>query len=281
MPNAQQRDYWNGDDSREWVEHPERFDEMLAPIGELVLARAELASGLRVLDVGCGNGALTLEAASRVGPTGSARGIDLSGPMLGVARERAESGGVGNAEFVAADAQIAELTGPFDRIVSRFGIMFFDEPDAAFANLARSLAPTGRIAFACWAPMLENDWVAVPMAAMVEAIGPPGELPAPGQPGPFRYAQPDALVASLERAGLREVSVERVDVAILLGGLGVLDDACAFIAASGMARALLGDATADERERALAAIRVSLEPFVTDDGVRLGSSTWIVTARSG
>jgi SAM-dependent methyltransferase len=280
-PNSEQRDYWNGDDSREWVEHPTRFDQMLAPIGALVLERAGLAGGMRVLDVGCGNGAMAIDAAEQVAPDGTVVGIDLSDGMLEVARGRAADLAVDNVAFVAADAQVADLGGPHDAIVSRFGIMFFDDPDAAFSNLARSLAPNGRITFACWAPMLENEWVATPVAAMIEAIGPPSELPPPDQPGPFRYAEPDALIASLEGAGLREIAVDRVDVPILLGGRGSLDDACSFIAASGMTRALLGDAAPEDRERALVAIRASLEPLVTDDGVRVGSSTWIVTAHSG
>jgi SAM-dependent methyltransferase len=255
-----------------------RFDEMLAPIGALVLERARLAGGMRVLDVGCGNGAMAIAAAERLAPDGAVVGIDLSQGMLDTARGRAVYLGLDTVEFVAADAQVADLGGPYDVIVSRFGIMFFDDPDAAFSNLARSLAPNGRFAVACWAPMLENEWVATPMAAMIEAIGPPSELPPPDQPGPFRYAAPDALVACLERAGLREVSVERVEVPILLGGRGELDDACSFIAQSGMTRALLGEATPDDRKRALVAIRTSLEPLVTDDGVRVGSTTWIVSA---
>ncbi len=279
VPNAQQREYWNGDDSREWVEHAALFDDMLGPIGHLVLERAGIAAGHRVLDVGCGNGALTMDAATLVGPRGHARGIDLSAPMLSVARARASEAGHENVDFVVADAQVDDLGGPFDRIVSRFGIMFFDDPDAAFAHLAEALAPGGRVSFSCWAPRIENHWVAVPMAAMIEAIGPPPVgLPGSDEPGPFRYEDPDPLVTSLRRAGLDDVVVARADVEILLGGHGGLVEARDFIARSGMTRSLLGEATPEQWELALDAIATALEPYVADDGVRIGSASWLVTA---
>src|SRR5262245_17051193 len=223
------RAYWNGDDSREWVAHPRRFDEMLAPIGAATLDRARLVSGERVLDVGCGNGAMTLEVAERVTP-GTAVGADLSEPMVAIARGRAQGVGMENVSFVVADAQVDDLGGPFDAIVSRFGIMFFDDPDAAFANLAGSLTPDGRMSFACWAPAMENAWVAVPMGAVLEAVGPPpGGLPQPGQAGPFRYADPGALLDSLERSGLVDATAERLDTTIFVGGHGTLEEAQTFV----------------------------------------------------
>jgi SAM-dependent methyltransferase len=278
--NTQQREYWNGDDAREWFEEPRRFDEMLDPFGRQVLERAALLPGERVLDVGCGNGAMTIDAARRVAPGGHALGIDLSEPMLDIARRRATEASLDDIEFVAADAQVADLGAPRDVLASRFGIMFFDQPDAAFTNLARALVPGGRLTFACWAPALENEWIAVPLAALIEAIGPPpGGLPGPDDPGPFRYGDPAPLVESLERAGLIEIAVDRTELPLLLGGHGSLDDAVTFIRNGGVARAILGDATAEQQDAAMRAIRAALEPYVTDDGVRIGSATWLVSAR--
>lgn len=278
--NADQRAYWNGDDSREWVAHPARFDEMLAPFGSAVVERARLSNGDRVLDVGCGNGAMTIEAARRVAPDGSAVGADLSEPMLQTARSRAEQAAGADATFAVADAQVDDLGGPFDAIVSRFGIMFFEDPDAAFANLARALTREGRVSFACWAPAIENAWVAVPMGAIIEAVGPPpGGPPDPDQPGPFRYADPGPLLDSLERAGLVDAAAEKLETTLLVGGRGSLDDVLSFVENGGMMRAVLADLSDDDRARALTALRASLEPHVTDDGVCMGAAVWLVTAR--
>jgi SAM-dependent methyltransferase len=278
--NAEMRAYWNGDDSREWVTHPQRFDEMLAPFGAAVLERARLSNGHCSLDVGCGNGAMTIETAQRVAPDGAAVGVDLSEPMLRIARDRATQAAATGASFVVADAQVDDLGVPFDAIVSRFGIMFFEDPDAAFANLASALAPDGVVSFACWAPALENPWVAVPMAAIIEAVGPPpGGLPEPDQPGPFRYADPAALLDSLERAALVDAAAEKLETTVLVGGRGTLDEAQSFVENGGMMRAVLGDLSDEERARALTAVRASLEPYATDDGVRMGAAAWLVTAR--
>jgi SAM-dependent methyltransferase len=278
--NVEQRDYWNGDDSREWSEHPDHFDGMLAPFSEMVLERVAPAAGEHVLDVGCGNGALTLDAARRVGPDGAAVGVDLSEPMLENARRRAHDAGATNVRFEASDAQVGDLGGPHDVVVSRFGVMFFADPDAAFANVASALAPAARLQVACWAPAPENDWVAVPMAAAVAAIGPPkGGLPEPDEPGPFRYADPGPLLDSLEGAGFADAAAERVDTTVLLAGRGTFEHVLEFLAGSAMFRSLLGEASAEERAEALAAIGTALRPYATEEGVRIGAAVWLVSAR--
>lgn len=278
--NTEQRDFWNSDDSREWVESPDHFDEMLAPFSAMVLERVALMPGEQVLDVGCGNGALTLEAARVVGDDGAAVGIDLSAPMIENAGRRAADVGVTNVRFLAADAQVSKLGGPFDAAVSRFGIMFFDDPDAAFANVASSLAPDGRLEVVCWAPAIENEWVAVPMAAAIEAIGPPeGGLPEPDQPGPFRYAEPGTLLDSLERSGFADAAAERIETPMLLAGRGSFAHVLEFLGNSGMFRALLGDVAPEVRATALDAVGEALTPFRADDGVRIGAAVWLVGAR--
>jgi ubiquinone/menaquinone biosynthesis C-methylase UbiE len=142
---------WQEIEGEHWVSEAERYDTMVGAFGDAMLDAAALKPGERVLDVGCGNGATTIEAARRVRPSGFAVGIDLSAPMLGLARQRATSAGAREAKFVRDDAQTHAFTADeFDAVVSRFGLMFFDDPQAAFANLGRALRPGGRLAFVAW-----------------------------------------------------------------------------------------------------------------------------------
>ena len=208
--------YWNGRPASVWVAEAERLDSMLAPFGRRLLAAAALQPGERVLDVGCGNGAVSLEAARAVGSGGRVTGLDLSAPMLGLARRRAEDQGV-DVDFVQGDAQTTSFDRPFDVVVSRFGVMFFDDPEAAFANLATAVRPGGRMLFVCWQEMFANEWVAVPASAMVAHVGLP-ELPEPGAPGPFSLADADRTKSLLDSAGWSEVTVEERKEKRRMGG---------------------------------------------------------------
>jgi SAM-dependent methyltransferase len=270
--NAEQRDYWNSDNVREWIAEPQRYDEMLGPFVDPILDAAAVGATSRVLDVGCGNGALTVAAARRA-TEGSSKGVDLSEGMVANAQER--SGTIDNVEFAVGDAQLP-VAGTFDAIVSRFGIMFFEEPATAWQHLVAALAPGGRLAFACWRPPEENEWVAVQVQAILRHVPPPDDGDADG-PGPFRYGDPAPLVDGLRAAGLDGVDASPFDASILLGGHGTLDEAIEFISHSGMTRRFLGEAPSDVCEAALAEVRSALEPYVTPDGVRLGAAVWIVS----
>jgi SAM-dependent methyltransferase len=196
--------------------------------------------------------------------------------MLANARARAVERGLGHATFVAADAQVAALGGPYDAVMSRFGIMFFDDPDAACANIVGSLAPGGRLALVCWRSVPENEWVRVQAMAVAQHVALPDDLASDG-PGPFRYGDPSALVTALTAAGVRDAAAEPFDTTLLLGGAGSLDDVMRFLEDGGMTRRLLGDAEPEQQERALASVREALTPFVTPEGVRLGAGAWIVS----
>jgi len=246
---------------------------MLAPFVEPILDAARVGAGDRVLDVGCGNGALSRAAAAR---GAIVVGVDISGPMLERARAHAAHDGLA-IDFVHADAQVHPFSGGFDALVSRFGVMFFADPVAAFANLGRALAPGGRLAFACWQDQSANEWVAVPALAMVPVVGPP-DMPPPGAPGPFAFSDADRVAAILGEAGFGDVAIEPIDPPLLLGGHLGLDGAVAWLSEGGMGKRFLGDADSATRERALGAARAALEPHVTPDGVRLGSAAWLVRA---
>ncbi len=274
--NAEMREFWNGADSREWVDEAERYDGMLAPFADLLLGAAALGAGDQVLDIGCGNGITTLAAAGLVGD-GAATGVDLSAPMLENARARAASGGVANATFTVADAQTDPLGGPYDAAISRFGIMFFADSVAAFTNIRATMAPGARITFACWRTLFENEWVFVPNGALLQHLPAP-ELPGPDTPGPFRFGEPGSLAGALERAGFTDTSSESVDAPLLVGGPATFDDAFEFMCNNRFARGILGDVTGETRVRALAAMREAVAPFATDEGIRMTGSVWIVHA---
>ncbi len=235
MANADMVDYWNGRPADVWVTEAERFDTMLAPFGLRLLTAAVLEPGERVLDVGCGNGAVSLEAARTVGPGGRVTGLDLSAPMLEVARRRAEEQGV-DVDFVQCDAQTASFDHPFDVVVSRFGVMFFDDPEVAFANLAMAARPGGRLCFVCWQEMFANEWIAVPAMAMVAHVGIP-ELPEPGAPGPFALADAQRTRDLLESAGWSEVTVEEQKDGMRMGRDP--EDVVAFMLSDEMGRRLV------------------------------------------
>ena len=275
MANADMAEYWNGRPADVWVTEAERFDSMLAPFGRRLLTAAVLKPGERVLDVGCGNGAVSLEAARAVGPGGRVTGLDLSAPMLEVARRRAEEQGI-DVDFVQGDAQTASFDQPFDVVVSRFGVMFFDDPEAAFANLAKAARPGGRLCFVCWQEMFANEWIAVPAMAMVAHVGIP-ELPEPGAPGPFALADAERTRGLLESAGWSEVTVEEHKDGMRMGRDP--EDVVAFMLSDEMGRRLVEGKDPEAVQAGTEAALEALRPFATPDGVVLGGAYWLVTAR--
>lgn len=272
--NADQFEYWNGPEGEHWVEHEARFDGMLTPFVEPLLDAANLAATDRVLDVGCGNGATTRAAAARAA---SVVGLDISAPMVERARRRAREVGIDNVEFIHGDAQVHPFRPEFDVVLSRFGVMFFEDPVAAFRNLATAVVPGGRVAFVCWQELIANEWIATLAAALVPITGPP-DVPPPGAPGPFSLAAKERVTGILTDAGFRGVTIDGLHVPVLLGGgLGV-DDTVEFLASGGMAQRFLGDADAATVRRAKAALREVLAPNVSPAGIELGSAAWLVRA---
>ncbi len=275
--NAEQAEYWNAEEAQHWVVEQDRYDRMLVPFSRRLLAAAALRRGERVVDIGCGTGATTCDAA-RAAAEGEALGVDISRSMIEAARARATRANVTNVRFEVGDAQ----THPFetesaDVAISRFGVMFFDDPVAAFTNIRSTLADNGRMVFVCWQDLLLNEWMAVPGLAAAQHVPLP-DLGPPGAPGPFSLGDADRVRDVLSAAGFRDIGVDPFVDSILLGGGGALDDAITFLRSTGMARALFADAPADAVRRAVDAVTAALAPYVTPDGVRLGAAAWLVTA---
>ena len=278
-PNAEQIAYWNEQSGPKWVSGQVRLDAMIAPFGAAAMAALALAPGERVIDVGCGCGDTSLALARQATSSGHVLGIDISEPMLARARERARETAAAGVEFLVADAQTHPFAGGCtDALFSRFGVMFFADPAAAFANLGGALRPGGRLAFVCWQPVTENPWMLVPImaAAGVVPLPPP---PAPDAPGPFAFGDPARVTRILEGAGFRQVGVAPFTPAIAIGGGGDVDEAVEFVLQLGPTSAALRGATPEAIRRVAVAVREALGPFVTANGVVMPSAAWIVTAR--
>ena len=274
MVNTDMAEYWNGRPANVWVAEAERFDSMLAPFGLRLLTAAALKPGERVLDVGCGNGAVSLEAARAVGRNGQVTGLDLSAPMLGVARRRAEEKGL-DVSFLQDDAQTASFDQVFDVVVSRFGVMFFDDPESAFANLAKATRQGGRLCFVCWQEMFANEWIAVPAMAMVAHVGIP-ELPEPGAPGPFALADAQETKGLLESSGWSEVTVEEQRDGMRMGRDP--EDVVAFMLSDEMGRRVVEGKDPEAVQAGTEAALEALRPYATPEGVVLSGASWLVTA---
>lgn len=275
-PNAEQIEAWNGATGVKWVRLQDRLDNLLAPFGDAVIKAAAIKPGERVLDIGCGCGATTLAAAEAAGTTGRILGVDISLPMVTRARERNAERGL-TAAFSVADASLHDFApGSFDLLLSRFGVMFFDAPAEAFANLHRALTKDGRLAFVCWRTMPENPWLSVPLRAALPLLPPLPPTP-PGTPGPFAFADSAHVTTLLTEAGFTDIRLTPFDADLILGSI---DDALTQSLDIGPLSRLIADLPDDLRARIVATVRAELEKYVTPRGIALGGATWIVTARA-
>jgi SAM-dependent methyltransferase len=278
IANTAQAEHWNtGEAVAHWVDNQARYDRMNAPFAAMILDAAGLRPGENVLDVGCGCGGTTLAAARLIAP-GQAVGLDLSGPMLARARADAGAAGLGNAVFRQGDAQVHPLeSARFGTVLSRFGVMFFADPVAAFANIRSATRPAGRLVFVCWQPLAANQWLLVPGAALAEHV-PPADFGSGDGPGMFAFADPDRIRQILAAAGWRDVEITSEHASILVGGGGSIDDAVEFLRTGSMGRTMLAGADASTADRAIASVRAALSPYADADGVHLGAAVWLVQA---
>jgi ubiquinone/menaquinone biosynthesis C-methylase UbiE len=274
--NADQIAYWNGPGGQHWTDRQQAQDVLLAPISDILIDRAKPQTGERIVDVGCGCGGTSIAFAQRVGSTGHVLGIDISAPMLARARQIAPVGMP--VDFVLADATIYPfVSGSFDLLVSRFGVMFFAEPALSFANIRRALRRSGRLTFACWREPRDNPWLMTPLQAVYKHVPKLPQL-GPEDPGPFSFASEARVIRILSEAGFSGIATEAchlaLDVAIGRGLDAAVEGALEIGPAS---RALEGQPS-DVRAAAANSIREALAPFVVGKAVPLPGSVWIVTA---
>jgi len=269
---ADQAAFWNGPGGAMWIASYERIQRSIAGFSDAVLAAAKPKPGEKVLDVGCGTGTTTGRIAAAVGPTGHVLGVDISEPLLAVARAQK----LLNATFVASDATLYPFEpATFDLVFSRFGVMFFADPVMAFKNLQRALKPTGRLVFVCWRTPAENPWGQLPMRAAAPHL-PPIERPGPEDPGQYAFGDRARVERILKAAGFGTPAFEKVDRMTWMGKdvPEVIDNLGKFGA---VARAF-NEATPEQIARAKDAIAEALAPHARPEGVELPAACWLVSA---
>jgi len=271
----EQATMWNGPSGRAWVEAQETLDQMLKPFEDLLLAGIPAGSAHAALDVGCGTGSTTLAVARALGPAGRCTGIDISEPMLALARERAARDGA-NATFICADAQrYAFAPATIDAIVSRFGVMFFDDAVAAFANLRRAARPDATLRFVAWRGATENPFMTTAERAAAPLLPqlPPRQPDAPGQ---FFFASRERVRATLTSSGWTDVAIDAEDVTCEFPA-GALE---AYLTRLGPVGTVLRDADEATRARVTQAIRPAFDRYIQGDVLRFTGACWLATARA-
>ncbi|MGH9085242.1 MAG: class I SAM-dependent methyltransferase [Acidimicrobiales bacterium] len=270
--NTAQLGAWDGDEGAYWAANAEHFDRSVAEHHRRLLAAAAIADPDRVLDIGCGTGQTTRDAA-RLAPRGTALGVDLSSRMLDHARRRAAAERLTNATFVQADAQIHPFDpASFDLAVSRTGAMFFADQAAAFANVARALVPGGRLVLVTWQGLAGNEWIREISGAL--AAGRDLPAPPPDAPGPFSLSDPDRVRAALTSAGFEDVELEGFDAPMWFGTDA--DDGHRFVL--GLMGWMLEGLDDTGRTRAIDDLRTTMAAHATPDGVLFDSAAWVISA---
>lgn len=278
-PEALKGEDWAGEMGAKWLANLERFEGMIAPIGEALLKQADYKHSERVLDIGCGGGGTTIAIAQAVAPSGEVLGIDISPDLTTAATQRANDAGVSNIRFICADASTVQFDDkPFDRLFSRFGSMFFPEPHKAFANLHSLLRPSARIDLAVWGPPRDNLWMMEMMSIVRRYVDIPPAVPR--TPGPFAFEDLDYLNEILASGGFSNVNVSAYQGLQPIGGVNVTpQDAVSFIFSSMAVGRALDEQGADVRSAAEAdLIELFQNHYEAGRGVMMQGKAWLASA---
>ncbi|MEP5765286.1 MAG: class I SAM-dependent methyltransferase [Halieaceae bacterium] len=280
MQNAEQIDYWNGEAGERWAKQDDMMARILEPIAQTLLAHTELDGCEAALDIGCGGGSQSALLGLKLGSEATVTGVDISAPLLAVARDRANSAPEASArlEFLQADASgHAFAADSFDLVFSRFGVMFFDDPVAAFSNIRSGLRPSARVLFSCWQSLQQNAWLWEPLQAALQILPAP-EAPPPDAPGPFAFADPERVQSILTEAGFAEVVATASTVSLCFDGASTLRDNARDLIQIGPINTLLEGQDAAVREEVTDRVAEALTPYFKEGALHLPGAIWMVTA---
>ncbi len=277
--NAAMGEFWNGDGGHAWMSFEDRLEASLSPLGDAAITAAKIHTDAQVLDVGCGCGGTSISMAQQVGVGGHVHGVDISRPLLQRATANARAASLQNLSFAEGDAQVYPFEeNRYDVVFSRFGVMFFDDPIAAFTNLWRALKPGGRLIFICWQSAQDNEWVRRPLSVVAQHVPLPPPS-GPGEPGPFSLSDKDRVHEILAAAGFTGTTTADLRQPFVLG-----DDpqqALEFLLRLSPSGGAIRQADPDEPTRALIAgdMLALFEKFTTDRGVIMDSASMIASAQ--
>ena len=263
-----------------WLTFEDQLDHLFTPVLDLGLDLDALAQGMQVIDIGCGTGASALEAARHVGPDGRVLGVDISKQFLARARKRATESKLSNLEFMYADAQMAELSSDnLDAMISRFGVMFFPDPVAAFTNMARALKPDGKMTFATWGGLSENPWFKTPHIAAVARLGQPPRVDR-NAPGPLAFHNRERVFDLMSRAGLTDIQVQPIPLA--LAESATAEEAATMCTRVGPAARVIAhfEGTQKDIDAIIHAVAREFEDYQSHDGVRVPAVINLLQARA-
>jgi SAM-dependent methyltransferase len=277
--NADMRAFWNGQGGHTWVARQAHTDTTLTPVTEALVAFAAPRPGERVLDIGCGCGAPTLDFARAVGPAGYVAALDISGPMLAEGEARAKAAGIANVEWRQADPATAALD-EYDLLTSAFGAMFFGDPVGAFANMRRAANSGARMAIVCWRPLAENPWMEVPMSAVARHL-PPRPKPDPHAPGMFAFADPKRVSEIFTASGWATPRFEHLDVNLDIAAGRGLEEAVIQSTQIGAVNSWLRNQPAEVVSVAIASLREALARYVDGASVCLPGAMWLISSAPG
>lgn len=278
--NSGMRNFWNNAGGRMWVDYQRIIETSMEPFSQKLMDVLNITEGERVLDIGCGCGDTTTKIAQRVGDNVDVVGVDISEIIIAAAKKNVAIKSLCNIRFECVDAQTHKFEdGYFNVIFSRLGVMFFEDPIAAFKNIKKSLVSGGRMAFICWQPVKKIEWISVPLEVVDNYVSLPESSPS-DEPGGFSFGDASRVMNILNAAGYVDIVIERFNIDINIGS--DIDDAIAYLTHIGPAGTVLNNSDIDSETQArfTKELGLTLESFKTCHGVEIGAATWIVTARN-
>ena len=275
--NKNQRDFWSGKGGDIWVERQNAMDTMLSPLGEAALNKLNLNEGENVLDIGCGCGHTTLNIAKRISPDGQVTGLDISKPMLKRAKESANEMSISNASFNCVDVQTDDMGEEvYSAAFSRFGVMFFEDPVAAFCNINKSLITGASLSFVCWQSPALNPWQSLFIEAVKKYVDLPS--PPPRSPSPFAFMESEYVSSILEESNFQNIMIEGHEAEVnMFSGRSLSDSVKDYISINPVVSGMLKDSTEQEKTEIINSAIEAFSPYYSAKGLMFPSATWLVT----
>ena len=275
--NKNQRDFWSGKGGDIWVERQNAMDTMLSPLGEAALNKLNLNEGENVLDIGCGCGHTTLNIAKRISPDGQVSGLDISEPMLKRAKESANEMSISNASFNCVDVQTDDIGEEvYSAAFSRFGVMFFEDPVAAFCNINKSLITGASLSFVCWQSPALNPWQSLFIEAVKKYVDLPS--PPPRSPSPFAFMESEYVSSILEESNFQNIMIEGHEAEVnMFSGRSLSDSVKDYISINPVVSGMLKDSTKQEKTEIINSAIEAFSPYYSAKGLMFPSATWLVT----